>query len=262
MKNNYHTHTGRCRHAKKGDEAYVLAAIAGGMGQLGFSDHTPWNYSSNYVSGMRMGVEELPGYVESIRALQSKYKEQIDIKLGLECEYFDEYIPWLKEITEEYKLDYLIFGNHFYKTDEKYPYIGRYTDPDLRFKHYLEGCLKGMESGMFAYLAHPDLYVRGYPEFDERCEDAAKIICKKALELDMPLEYNLEGARGKRRSPEVGYPHPEFWKIASSMGCKTIIGIDAHNSKSIEEEGLFKGAVKFLNDIGAYMVNQIEFKSW
>ena len=29
--------------------------------------------------------EELPGYVESLRSLQEKYKNQISIKIGLEC---------------------------------------------------------------------------------------------------------------------------------------------------------------------------------
>lgn len=65
--------------------------------------------------------EELPGYVESLRSLQEKYKNQISIKIGLECEYFPEYIHWLKGIIKEYKLDYIIFGNHHFHTDEKFP---------------------------------------------------------------------------------------------------------------------------------------------
>lgn len=40
-----------------------------------------------------MTPEELPEYVESLRSLQKKYKDQISIKIGLECEYFPEYIP-------------------------------------------------------------------------------------------------------------------------------------------------------------------------
>ena len=73
--------------------------------------------------------EELPGYVESIRSLQEKYKNQISIKIGLECEYFPEYIHWLKGIIKEYKLDYIIFGNHHFHTDEKVPLLR----PEYRF---------------------------------------------------------------------------------------------------------------------------------
>lgn len=127
MKTNYHTHTTRCHHATGSDEDYVLSAIKGGYQELGFSDHTPWKYRTGYLSGIRMTPEEFPEYVQSIRTLQEKYRDRISIKLGLECEYFPEYIHWLKELVREYKLDYIIFGNHHFHTDEKFPYFGHGT---------------------------------------------------------------------------------------------------------------------------------------
>ena len=99
MKTNYHTHTTRCHHATGSDEEFVLSAIKGGYQEIGFSDHTPWKYHTNYISDIRMLPEELPGYVESLRSLQEKYKNQISIKIGLECEYFPEYITSSSEIT-------------------------------------------------------------------------------------------------------------------------------------------------------------------
>ena len=53
-------------HATGDDEDYVLSAIKGGYRILGFSDHTPWKYRTDYVADMRMLPEELPGYVESL----------------------------------------------------------------------------------------------------------------------------------------------------------------------------------------------------
>ena len=128
MKTNYHTHTTRCMHATGDDEDYVLSAIKGGYRILGFSDHTPWKYRTDYVADMRMLPEELPGYVESLKTLREKYHDRIDIRIGLECEYFPQYIHWLKEQTKKYQLDYIIFGNHHYHTDEKFPYFGHHTD--------------------------------------------------------------------------------------------------------------------------------------
>ncbi len=87
-------------------------------------------------------------YVESIRSLQEKYKNQISIKIGLECEYFPEYIHWLKGIIKEYKLDYIIFGNHHFHTDEKFPYFGRNTDSVDMLELYEESAIEGMESGL------------------------------------------------------------------------------------------------------------------
>lgn len=107
MKTNYHTHTTRCMHAVGDDEDYVRSAIKGGFQELGFSDHGPWKYHTDFVSDIRMLPEDLPEYIESIRALKEKYRNQISIKIGLEYEYFPEYIHWLKEIIKEYRLDYI-----------------------------------------------------------------------------------------------------------------------------------------------------------
>lgn len=178
MKTNYHTHTTRCQHATGSDEEFVLSAIKGGFQVLGFSDHTPWKYRTNYVSNIRMLPDELPGYVESLRALREKYRDQIDIKIGLECEYFPEYISWLKEQVKEYKLDYLIFGNHFYHTDEKFPYFGRNTNNHDMLDLYEESAIEGMESGLFCCLAHPDLFMLSYPEWDHHCTTISRHICR------------------------------------------------------------------------------------
>ena len=150
MKTNYHTHTTRCMHATGDDEDYVLSAIKGGYRILGFSDHTPWKYRTDYVADMRMLPEELPGYVESLKTLREKYHDRIDIRIGLECEYFPQYIHWLKEQTKKYQLDYIILGNHHYHTDEKFPYFGHHTDSRDMLELYEESAIEGMESGLFS----------------------------------------------------------------------------------------------------------------
>ena len=63
MRTNYHTHTTRCLHATGSDEEFVLSAIKGGYQELGFSDHTPWKYHTNYISGMRI-LSRLPSLAE------------------------------------------------------------------------------------------------------------------------------------------------------------------------------------------------------
>ena len=87
-KTNYHTHTYRCMHAGGSDEEYVLAAIKGGYEEIGFSDHSPWRYDSDFVAHMRMSLSQFDDYYSSIMTLKEKYKDQISIKIGLECEYF------------------------------------------------------------------------------------------------------------------------------------------------------------------------------
>ena len=70
MRTNYHTHTTRCLHATGSDEEFVLSAIKGGYQELGFSDHTPWKYHTDYVSDIRMKAS-------------ARYKRNIKIKSAL-----------------------------------------------------------------------------------------------------------------------------------------------------------------------------------
>ncbi|MBQ7823528.1 MAG: histidinol-phosphatase [Bacteroidaceae bacterium] len=256
MRTNYHTHTFRCMHAVGSDEDYVESAICGGYKELGFSDHTPWLYETDYVADMRMTVEELPDYVNSLKELKDRYKDRISIKIGLECEYFENYITWLKEIVRKYDLDYIIFGNHFYKTDEQFPYFGRYTTTSEMLQLYEESILKGMESGLFAYVAHPDLFIRSYPQFDENCVNLSRKICKKARKMNIPLEYNVSGLEICKGNKE-GYPHPTFWKIAADEGCLSIVGMDAHDNRCLENYALYDNAVKYLNKLGIRIVCNI-----
>ena len=168
--------------------------------------------------------EELPEYVESLRSLQKKYKDQISIKIGLECEYFPEYIPWLKGVIKEYQLDYIIFGNHHFHTDEKFPYFGRHTHTLDMLELYEESAIEGMESGLFAYLAHPDLFMRSYPEFDRHCKLVSRHICRTAARLNLPLEYNIGYEDYNDEHGITTIPHPDFWEIAAHEGCTAIIG--------------------------------------
>ena len=160
MKANYHTHTARCGHATGTDEDYVLAAIEQGFDELGFSDHVPWPYQDGYTHpSVRMRVDQMPGYLNSVRALAAQYKDKIHILTGFECEYFPDYMNWLADMRAENHLDYLILGNHFDHDDEYGMYFGNiHTAAQLR--RYVDSAVKGLETGLFSYLAHPDLFMR------------------------------------------------------------------------------------------------------
>ena len=259
MKTNYHTHTTRCQHATGSDEEFITSAIKGGYQELGFSDHTPWKYHTNYVSGIRMTPEELPGYVESLHTLRAKYKDRISIKIGLECEYFPDYLHWLKSIVNEYGLDYLIFGNHFFHTDEKFPYFGRHTDTVEMLELYEESAIEGMESGLFAYMAHPELFMRSYPEFDRHCKLISRHICRTAARLQLPLEYNISYQIANDGTEEPRIPYPKFWEIAANEGCTAIIGVDAHHNTQLEDTVYYEQAKQTLDRMGIKRVDTIRF---
>ena len=129
MLKNYHSHTERCGHAWGTDDEFVLAAIDAGFQVLGFSEHTPWPFADGYQeidTRQRIRVEELEEYIAAVQALKEKYRDRIQIKVGLECESFPQYFDWLKTIRP--KLDYLILGVHCAYHDEHLThYYGGYN---------------------------------------------------------------------------------------------------------------------------------------
>lgn len=249
MKANYHTHTTRCHHAIGSDEAYVLSAIEAGFDELGFSDHTPWKYDSDFVAHMRMKLAHFPDYKKSILALKEKYKDQISIKLGLEVEYFPQYMPWLKEFLHQEEVDYIIFGNHYYQTDEKRVYFGTACARPEYLEIYAEECVNGMKTGLYSYLCHPELFMRNYPRFDDNCERISRRICEYAKKLNVPLEYNLAGLQYNMINGVEQYPHHKFWEIAKEIGNIAIIGVDAHNNVDLVDQTYWNHATHYLDEV-------------
>lgn len=249
---NYHTHTFRCGHAGNyPDEAYVLHAMDADLRVLGFSDHTPWPYTGTFRHpSVRMDVTELDGYLRAIRLLKEKYARQIHIYVGLECEYFPEYLPWLEQVSGE--LDYLILGNHWGLSDAHGElYYSRATaasDVDDYFRYTIQG----MQTGLFTYVAHPDHVLSDYPVFDAHCEAGSYALCRNAKALGLPLEYNLLGFEKRRAGKQngIGFPNPDFWRIAAEVGCTAILGCDAHRPEQLGNTDDALRAEAFLSKLG------------
>ena len=255
---NYHTHTTRCMHASGTEEEYVLQAIELGYDVLGFADHTPIPYKSDFVSHTRMPMSQLEDYITSIHAMKAKYAGQISIHLGLECEAFPEYYSWMKEVKEKGLVEYLILGNHFDTTDENgLPYFGYHIDRDRAYR-YLETTLEGMEQGIFDYLCHPDLFLCRYPEFDADAEYICREICKTAKRLDLTLEYNILGKNRQNNSFSkggLGYSTRQFWEIAAEYGNRAIIGVDAHKPEQLDCLDLYAEARAMFRELGVELMD-------
>ena len=255
---NYHTHTYRCMHAAGTDEDYVLAAIEAGYTVLGFADHTPWKYDSYFKSNIRMPLYEFDDYFKSLYNLKRKYKDQIEIKIGLECEYYPKYMDWLKRFVKENDIDYLIFGNHYHETDENRIYYGSATVHDYMLDNYVESTIEGLKTGLYSYLAHPDLFMRART-WDKKTEEATHKICEFCEKNQIIMEYNLAGLRYSIVEGKMMYPHDEFWKIASTYKIKAIIGVDAHSPSHLRDTSLYELAKKKLEDWNIEIVEDIQY---
>lgn len=235
MKTNYHTHIYRCGHAEGDVEDYVLEAIKNGYKAIGISDHGPL---PDYLFD-RMSMDEKNEYLKSVLLARAEYRGEIDIFAGMELEYFPEFNDYYEKLSTEF--DYLVLGAHCFIKNQK-----RYSCWEVRTKEdldaFLSQILTAMESGYFAFIAHPDIFTTGYPTWDEDTIHAAESICKKAIELDIPLEFNANGIRrGLKETPagpRYNYPRQEFWEIAKEHGVKVLINSDCHKVEELDDKSM------------------------
>ena len=154
---NYHTHTVRCKHAVGEEREYIEAAISEGFKILGFSDHTPQPYPEGFISGIRMDMTQLKDYTDTLVKLRDEYKDQIQILIGYEVEFTRKYFEPLLEELKKYPLDFIIQGQHYVEDEVEGFYVGSETDSEEKLKAYVDFTIEGMKTGLFTYLAHPDL---------------------------------------------------------------------------------------------------------
>ena len=236
---NFHTHTVRCNHARGSEREYIERAIEKGLKVIGFSDHCPQPYPDYYISSIRMGMDQISDYTETLTSLKEEYKNQIEVLIGYETEYTVKYFPALIERLREFPLDYLIQGQHFVPDEIEGCYSGTPTDEESMLRDYVDLTIEGMKTGMFSYLAHPDL-----PDFsgDERTyRKHMERLIKASIDLDVPLEVNMIGFITHRH-----YPSDRFFSLASDMGAEFIIGCDAHSPDGILQPEDVPGFTDFL----------------
>lgn len=237
LTHNFHTHTFRCRHASGTDREYVERAIAGGIRVLGFSDHAPYVFDGDYYSTFRMLPEEIEEYAESITRLKDEYKNEIELHIGLEAEYYPACFERFLRLIEPYPIEYLLLGQHALKNEmDGGAFTARRTRDESLLSDYVRQVSEGIETGAFTYVAHPD--VLHFRENEEAEERAWRSLCECAKKHDVPLEINLLGLRDKRH-----YPYNTFWRIAGETGVPVVTGVDAHRPEDVCDNASFETAV-------------------
>lgn len=253
MTANYHTHTWRCHHASGTEREYVEQAIRGGLKILGFSDHTPYPYPDGYTSGIRMGMDQLEDYVTTVLSLKEEYRDDIEIHLGLEVEYYPAYFAKLQQAVADYPVEYFLLAQHFLGNEIGDFYSGQRTEDAQKLARYCRQTKEAMETGFFTYFAHPDL-IRFAGE-DKVYEKEMRELCRNAKACDVPLEINFLGLYENRH-----YPNMRFWEIAGEEGCKVIFGADAHSPEAVWRPETVRQAKAMVEKYGLLLQETVAFR--
>ncbi|MCL1991050.1 MAG: histidinol-phosphatase [Defluviitaleaceae bacterium] len=228
MLTNYHTHHYRCGHAKGEIEDYVVEAIKHGYAEIGMSCHVPFEHFSQ-MGAHRMNYEDLPIYLKEIEMLQAKYP-QIKLLKAFECEYFPHIHDDIEALTHQ--TDYLILAGHYIFHEGEYQSAFSFRKPE-QLNMYAQELEVAMKTGLFRFLAHPDVFMTSYPAWDQTCERVTHHIAKAARQYDIPLEVNANGLRRKKQP----YPSQDFWSIIATHYPETqvLINADCHQPEFLND---------------------------
>lgn len=229
----YHMHTPRCNHAIGIVDDYAEAALLLGLKEIGMSDHSPM---PDAFDEWRMDVSELSSYIDEVKETKQRFTGRLDVKLGLEADYFPGTEAYVQELLQAHPWDYVIGSVH---------YLGELSDrwgfdnPDdlseweVRevedaYCEYFEMVAASARSGLFDIIGHPDLIKKfGHrPALDsQRVAEAEEAMLQAVKEADVALEISSAGLR--KPVAEV-YPHARIIARAAEINIPISFGSDAH----------------------------------
>ncbi len=202
---------------------------------------------------MRMYPEELQGYADTVRQLQRQYKGILEIPLGAEVEYYPGLFPELLPRLRDAGIEYMLLGQHWCGDEMNEAYNGRPTDSEQALSRYCDQVIAAMQTGLFTYVAHPDLF-HYIGEADIFKKHMGRI-CKEAKDCNIPLEINLLGINENRQ-----YPHPLFWEVAAEEGCDVVIGSDAHKPSHVVHPEAEKKALQVIHTLSLNYVERPQLR--
>jgi histidinol-phosphatase (PHP family) len=207
----------------------VRAAQRAGLTEIGFADHNPM---PAYFDDWRMSIEELPLYFEMVKNAGSS---GFPVRLGCECDFISGNERWIEELAGKAAWDYLIGSVHYIAPgwDVDNPkYISRFDEYsadavwELYWKHYLR-CI---ESGLFDFVAHPDLPKkfghRPAGDLGRYYEPAIEALAKHGVAFEM-------NTAGLRKAAGEIYPAFRFIELARQAGVPVLINSDAHSPEEV-----------------------------
>lgn len=253
MLHNYHAHTFRNHHTIGTEREYIESAIANGLKTLGFSEHAPYRFPDGFVSNYHMAPEDLEDYIQTLLSLKAEYADRIKILIGYEAEYYPRFFDDLLRRITAYPVDYLLLGQHYTRNELDGAYVYLPTDDPAELETYVNQCIAGLQTGLFTYLAHPDLI--NFTGSEAVYTEQMQRLCLAAKAMDIPLELNLLGLRKNRT-----YPTERFFHIARACGNTIVAGVDAHDPDCFFQPDTFAPYRKFIADCDLSVTDDIRLR--
>ncbi len=240
-----HMHTPLCKHARGEPEAYAGMAEQRGLQGIIFTCHNPTENDA-WSPHVRMRVDQFDAYLALVDRARLDWQGRVDVRLGLECDYYPGAEDWLTGLLARADFDYVLGSVHPQLPDYKTRY---YTDGDeMAFQRlYFEHLAMAAETGLFDCLAHPDLVKTVFPQQwqPDDLADAIDAALDRIAAAGTAMELNTYGL--KKPCQEM-HPGRKMLAAMEARGIPVVLGSDAHEPARVGDD--FAGALTMLRDVG------------
>lgn len=248
-----HMHTPLCKHAWGEPEEYAQQAVKAGLKGIIFTCHCPM--PNGFWPTVRMSESEFDTYVAMVQRAADAFKGKLDIRLGIESEYYpgcEEYIAGLHKRAD---FHYVLGAVHWQAKE----YLNKFETGTIEnFRRtYFDHLAKSAESGLYDCLAHPDLVKNYHP--DSWCfaivKNTVTTVLDRIAATGVAMELNTSGLN---KSYSEMNPGLEMLRMMAERKIPIVIGSDSHRAIRVGEH--FVTALNHLTEAGyekvSYFLNR------
>ena len=218
-----HCHTTLCKHAFGTTDDYAAVALARNFKGITFTCHCP--LPDGFSASVRMTPEQYDDYVAMVYATREKFSGKLDVRLGLESDYYPGVEPWLEKLHAREPLSHVLGSVHYQVGDYRKLF---YTGDTFTYQQlYYDHLARSAETGLYDTLAHPDLIKNESPaEWDfNRIRPFIERALDRIAATGVAMELNTSGVQ--KSLPEMN-PSPSQLAMMRERNIPVVIGADAH----------------------------------
>ena len=245
MYSDYHLHTSFSDDSEYPMETLVQDAIKMGLEEICFTDHVDYGVKEEFGSskariykGKAVTNVDYPRYFTTIKKLQARYGDQIQIKAGLEFGVQLHTTDAFHNLVSIYPLDFIILSIHQVDDQEFWTQEFQKDKTQAEYNRAYYQALLDVVKHYKAYsvLGHLDLIVRYdehgvYPfeEVKDLIREILKVVIQDGKGIEVNTSYNRYGLKDMT-------PSRAILKLYRELGGEIItIGSDTHKAEHLGE---------------------------
>lgn len=244
----FHMHTAFSTDSDAPARTMIEEAVQKGLTAICITDHWDEDYPFYEDLGADAFSFDLEKYFRELRALQEKYADRIDVRIGIELGLQPHLGEAYRKLVRQYPFDFVIGSVHVVnRTDPYYGEIFAEGSDEAAYRETFRVTLENLKHiEDFDVLGHIDYVVRygkhqaeeySYQRFAPLLDEILKTVIQKGkgIELNMAgMKYGLGFA----------HPHPDVLKRYRELGGEVItIGSDGHKPEHIAYDFEKAGAI-------------------